>query len=84
MGELRDSTTAEVAAVVALFESMGRSARGGLGAKAFNGLKESRGAIRLDGAASGASALSEDVDISVQGTEPWERLAGDERGNLLL
>lgn len=70
MGELRGPRMDEVVVVVALLERTGRSGWGGLGAKAFNGLKDRRGAVRLDGRAPGASPLSEGVDMSVRGRKP--------------
>jgi hypothetical protein len=41
-----------------------------LGARVFNDLRASRGAVRLDRAASDVSAVSGEVDISFQGREP--------------
>ena len=70
MGELRGPWMDALVVVVALLERTGRSGWGGLGAKVFNGLRDGRGTVRLDGRASSTSPLSEDVDMSVRGRKP--------------
>ena len=82
---MRGAPRNEVVAVAALLERTSGSGGGGLGAKVFNGLRDRRGTIGLEGAASVASARSGDVDISGGGGgKPWERLASEEGGNEVL
>lgn len=51
-----------------------RSAWIGLGTKGLSGLEDCRGRVCVDSVASGVSAPSDDMDMSVPGREPWERL----------
>ena len=61
-------TTDKADVAFVLLEDTGRRGWGGLGAKVFNGLEGSRGAVRLDVAASDISASSQEVGMSFQGS----------------
>jgi hypothetical protein len=68
VSELPRPTTDKADVAFVLLEDTGRCGWGGLGAKVFNGLEGSRGAVCLDVAASDISALSGEVGMSFQGS----------------